>query len=79
MVAIPWQSVTNARSEPPSVTLRAHNIFTAFSRAMVLSLPHAATLEYSSACCGDRQLRHYFHCYFHNCNFSTVMNHNVII
>ena len=42
------------------------------------SLPSATALYYSSSCCGDPQPGDYF-LLLHNCNFATVMSHNVNI
>ena len=47
------------------------------SRAVVSNLPNAVTLEYGSPCCGDPPTTRLFSLLLHNCNFATVMNHNV--
>ena len=43
---------------------------------VVLNLPNAMTLEYSSSCCGDPKPKHRG-LLPHNCKFTMAVNHNV--
>ena len=48
------------------------------SKSVLLNLTNVVTLQYISSCCGDPSHQIILLLY-HNCNFATLMNHNVNI
>ena len=73
---------TGLEKKNPKISMKAQKSprrqrdITGFARAVVLNLPNAGALSYSSLC-GDSPNHKIILLLFYNCNFATVMNCSV--